>query len=355
VTATAEQRALLRRVEFLAPLDDATLNELVGHGRIERFSTGDRIVSALEAGADVFVMLGGRAEVIVEPRGGVQRVLHTLGPGSAFGEMASLTGELRSATVIATGDVELLVISDAEFDQLRERRPEVAVALLPLLGKRLLDADRAIDALLAEPAAAEPAAAEPAAAEPAAERAGPVAGHVAERGAEPGSIRRVWRELVVSHHRDLAFLTLAAFVITLIVVRVAVYASFRLEVAPRGVLRTAYISGFALLFGSAATALLTFRPAVRKLIAIAYGVGAALIFNELGVTLAFDIFYKDIHTPDPDVAFDIERLYRRTEPLRAIVIGLVVLIQAAYLRRFYRRAWFIVRTAIVAGTRRRGA
>jgi CRP-like cAMP-binding protein len=349
VTATAEQRALLRRVEFLAPLDDATLNELVDHGRIERFSTGDRIVSALEAGADVFVMLGGRAEVIVEPRGGVQRVLHTLGPGSAFGEMASLTGELRSATVIATGDVELLVISDAEFDQLRERRPEVAVALLPLLGKRLLDADRAIDALLAEPVA------EPAAAEPAAERAGPVAGHVAERGAEPGSIRRVWRELVVSHHRDLAFLTLAAFVITLIVVRVAVYTSFRLEVAPRGVLRTAYISGFALLFGSAATALLTFRPAVRKLIAIAYGVGAALIFNELGVTLAFDIFYKDIHTADPDVAFDIERLYRRTEPLRAIVIGLVVLIQAVYLRRFYRRAWFIVRTAIFAGTRRRGA
>jgi hypothetical protein len=34
------------------------------------------------------------------------------------------------------------------------------------------------------------------------------------------------------------------------------------------------------------------------------------------------------------------------EPLRAIVIGLVVLIQAAYLRRFYRRAWFIARTGV---------
>ena len=43
----------------------------------------------------------------------------------------------------------------------------------------------------------------------------------------------------------------------------------------------------------------------RRLVAVAYGVGCALIFNELGVTLAFDIFYKDIHTPDPDVAFDI--------------------------------------------------
>jgi hypothetical protein len=72
----------------------------------------------------------------------------------------------------------------------------------------------------------------------------------------------------------------------------------------------------------------------------------ALILNELGVTLAFDIFYKDIHTPDPNVAFDIERLYSRAEPLRAIAIGLVVLVQAAYLRRFWRRAWFIGKTRL---------
>jgi hypothetical protein len=44
------------------------------------------------------------------------------------------------------------------------------------------------------------------------------------------------------------------------------------------------------------------------------------------------------------VPFDIERLYRRTEPLRAILIGLLVLVQAAYLRRFYRRALFVLGT-----------
>jgi hypothetical protein len=77
-------------------------------------------------------------------------------------------------------------------------------------------------------------------------------------------------------------------------------------------------------------------------VAFAFGMGAALIFNELGVTLAFDIFYKDMYTPDPTLAFDVERLYRRTEPLRAVVIGLVVLVQAAYLRRFYARAWFLL-------------
>jgi CRP-like cAMP-binding protein len=320
---TADRRALLRSVEFLAPLDDDTLDELIERAGVARHRAGARIVNELEAGADVFLVVAGHAEVIVEPRGGTRRVLHTLSPGSAFGEMASLTGELRSATVIAIDDVELLVIRDADFDRLRERRPEVAVALLRTLGQRLVDVDRAIDAILGEHTAAAAAA--------------PVV-------TEHGSIRRAWRELVVNRHRDLAFLTLAAFVATLVAVRVAVHLAFQLDVAPRGVLRAAYITGFALVFVSAATALLAFRPLVRKLVAIAYGIGAALIFNELGVTLAFDIFFKDIHTADPAVAFDVEALYRRTEPIRAIAIGLVVLIQAAYLRPFYRRAWFIVRT-----------
>ena len=320
---TADRLALLRDVEFLAPLDDDTLRELLCRARVARYRSGDRIVCELEAGADVFVVIAGHAEVVVEPRGGPRRVLQVLSPGRAFGEMASLTGELRSATVMASEDVEVLVIRDADFDRLRERRPEIAVALLRTLARRLTETDAAIDALLTD--RDEPA-------------------PPPRTSAARGSIRRVWRELVVNHHRDLPFLTLAAFVVTLVLVRLAVYLAFRLDVAPRGVLRAAYMTGFALLFGSAASALLAFRPLVRKLVAIAYGVGAALIFNELGVTLAFDIFFKDIHTPDPGVAFDVERLYRRTEPLRAIVIGLVVLIQAVYLRPFYRRAWFILNT-----------
>ncbi|HEY1812879.1 MAG TPA: cyclic nucleotide-binding domain-containing protein [Kofleriaceae bacterium] len=316
--------AVLRRVEFLACLDDDTLGELLDHATASERPSGARLIAELESGADVFVVLRGTAEVFVEPRAGDRRVLGTLGPGGACGEMSSLTGGLRSATVVATSEIEVLEIADAEFDRMRERRPEIAVALLRTLGKRLAEADRSIDALIAQ-------------------HDEPVKPESTE---QPSSIRRVWRELVVERRRDLAFATLAAFVLTLVAVRLAVYTSFRLDVAPRGVLRGAYMTGFALLVVSAAMSVLTFRPSIRKLVAIAYGIGAALIFNELGVTLAFDIFFKDIHTPDPNVPFDIERLYRRTAPLRAIVIGLVVLIQVVYLRHFYRRVWFIARTRL---------
>ena len=338
---TDELRAALHRVDYFKDLDDKTLAEIVASARAVRFRSGQRIVTELEAGADVYVLTKGEAEISVEPRAGEKQVLGTIGAGQAFGEMSSLTGELRSATVTARGEAEALVIADADFDRLRARRPEVAVALVRILGKRLAGAERAIDALLVAPPTSAHAAAEAVA------QAGsaPLA-QVAQAKLQRGSIARAWRELVVNRRRDLGFLALVGFVVTLVLVRLGVFLAFHFDFAPRAILRGAYLSGFLLLALSALTALLTFRAEVRRAVALAYGVGLALILNELGVTLAFDIFFKDIHTADPDVPFDIERLYRRAEPLRAIAIGLVVLIQAAYLRPFYRRAAFVLRTRL---------
>lgn len=314
----------LRAADLFATLDDATLADVAGRARAGRFTKGKPIVSELEFGADVFVVVSGHAEVSIEPRVGKRRVLGTLGPGGVVGEMASLTGELRSATVTATDDVEVLVIADRDFDELRERRPELAVFLVRKLAERLAEAERSLDDLL--------------------RKDGPAPPKKNKSKDGKGSVTRVWRELVVDRSRDLAFLTLAAFVLSLVLVRAVVFGAFTWEIAPRGILRAAYMLGFGLLGVSACASLLTFRPGLRRAIAIAYGIGCALIFNELGVTLAFDVFYKDIHTADPNVAFDVERLYRRTEPIRAIAIGLVVLVQAAYLRRFYARLWFMLKT-----------
>lgn len=330
---------LLRKVDFLAGLDDATLLELAARGRLQKYSAKSTIVSELEPGADVYVISNGEAEVSVDASDGPRQVIDTLGPGSGFGEMSSITGELRSATVTALTEVEVLVIPDRDFDLLRERRPEVALALVRVLAGRIGQVEKGIDALFALEEKGSP---------PSKVERAQALEHAKGAGAKVrrGSIARVWRELVVARRRDIAFLTLAAFVVTLLAVRLLVYLSFRFDVAPRGVLRAAYMTGFAFLVGSACASLLTFRPGWRRVIAVLYGIGIALIFNELGVTLAFDIFYKDIHTADPNTPFDIERLYERASAMHAIVIGLAVLVQAAYLRRFYARVGFVLMTRV---------
>jgi len=332
-----EAVALLRQVIFLRDVDDATLGRLSAHARRVTFTRGSTIVSELEAGADVFVIEAGDAEISVDATQGERQIIGTLGVGSGFGEMSSLTGELRSATVTALTDVRVLVISDHDFDALREERPQVALALLKVLGARIGQTERAIDALfLAETEHA------PAGANASAIASATGAGAKVSRG----SIGRVWTELVVARKKDLAFRTLAAFVLTLIAIRLGVYLAFRYDIAPRGVLRAAYMTGFASLVGSAGASLMTYRPEWRRIIAVLYGVGVALIFNELGVTLAFDVFYKDIHTPDPNTPFDIEKLYERASAVHAIAIALVVLVQAAYLRGFYVRAGFVLMTRV---------
>ena len=312
---------ILRQVPFLGVLDDATLSELADGARLRRYRARQLVVSELEYGADVFVVARGQAEVSVDSQQGERQVLDRIESGVAFGEMSSLTGELRSATVRAITELDVLVIQDQVFDTLRVRRPEVALVLIRILAERLKESEQTLTSLLANKVAAS----------------------AAQNLHLKRSLFSLWRALVVNHQKDLTFITLIAFVGTLVLVRSAVFLSFTLDFAPRQILRAAYVSGFGLVMVSACASLLTFRPAWRRAICLAYGIGSALIVNELGVTLAFDIYYKDIFTPDPNVAFDVERLYRRTEPLRATLVGLVLLLQAVYLRSFFARAGYLVR------------
>ncbi len=248
-------------------LERPILEEIAARTTSRRFEAGKIIVAELEPGFDVYVITEGNAVVTVAGESGERRTVAELSAGGTIGEMASVTGELRSATVTAKTAVDVLVVSDADFDWLRERCPEVALRVVRMLARRLAEAERMGEALLTTSGATSSA-----------------TGAASSRGDAPparrGSLARIWRELVVSHERDLPFATLGAFVVTLLVIRGVVFAAFRFDFAPRDVLRTAYLTGFALLIGSACTSLLTFRPSVRRAIAVAYGVGAALVFNE---------------------------------------------------------------------------
>ena len=62
----------------------------------------------------------------------------------------------------------------------------------------------------------------------------------------------MWHELVVDRDRDLTFLTLVAFVLTLVAVRLVDLRPFRFDFAPRGLLRAAYMTGFTLVIVSSA-------------------------------------------------------------------------------------------------------
>jgi CRP-like cAMP-binding protein len=82
---------------------------------------GKELTSEGGYGHEFFVIEEGEASV----RHG-DREIATLGPGDFFGEIALLETERRTATVVSTSAMRLLVMFEREFKQMERELPAVA-------------------------------------------------------------------------------------------------------------------------------------------------------------------------------------------------------------------------------------
>ena len=101
---------------------------------------GKRLVSA--DGGVIFIKgdLGESAYVVmhgtVEIREG-GRVLEIIEPGGLFGEMALIESEPRTASAVAVGGTELVVIDRSSFERLVRDEPGFALMVMRLMSRRL--------------------------------------------------------------------------------------------------------------------------------------------------------------------------------------------------------------------------
>ncbi len=328
-------RDALKSVPWLATLPDAEVDALAREAEQVSYPAGAAILAELEVGEDLQVIVEGEAVATVAAGPGERRRVGRLCSGDACGEIALLTRQLHSATVTAETRVAALRIARPAFEQLMARHPAIAVHFAKLIAKRILDTDAGLDALLDETGAGAAA-------------ADRLAGQADAVVRSPHAIRRAWRELVLAHRRELPFFALASFLVVLLSVRTGAAIFEHLGTGLFGFLRAAYTLGIVLVVASTAVSLLRFRPAVQRAVALLYGAGFALILNELSVFLAFDIFYFDMKTPDPNLVLNVEDLYRRTESRTAVVAMFAFLLLLTFLRRFFRRTAFVLRARLAA-------
>jgi CRP-like cAMP-binding protein len=86
----------------------------------------------------LYLIVRGQAQVLVE-EGGVVTPIATLSDGDFFGEMGMLTGEPRSATVVALSDVDCYRLDKVGFAQVLVARPGMADDISAILAKRRQD------------------------------------------------------------------------------------------------------------------------------------------------------------------------------------------------------------------------
>ena len=96
------------------------------------FGPDRELIREGETGREFFVLLDGTADV---RRNG--RKIRTLGPGDFFGEIALVAKTPRTATVVTSSEVELLVITAQSFRTLLDHQPQIATKVLTALAERL--------------------------------------------------------------------------------------------------------------------------------------------------------------------------------------------------------------------------
>jgi CRP-like cAMP-binding protein len=124
----------LRELPLFAGVSDAGLEQAAARlGELER-APGQVLALPGDPGSGMFVIVSG--EVDVEARG----ASYKLGPGDFFGELALLDpGTERVARVRAATDVRCIALGRDDALALIESEPQLALAMLRELARRLAD------------------------------------------------------------------------------------------------------------------------------------------------------------------------------------------------------------------------
>jgi CRP/FNR family cyclic AMP-dependent transcriptional regulator len=123
---------LIRKVPLFARCSRAELKEIAMLADEIDLKEGKEMTREGAPGREFFVLLEGTADVKKN-----SRRVNTLGPGDFFGEIALVSREPRTATVVATSPVRALVITEWSFRQLLDDAPRVKTKVMEAMAQRL--------------------------------------------------------------------------------------------------------------------------------------------------------------------------------------------------------------------------
>ena len=127
----------LRAVPMFAALDDVALKHVVELATPVELPAGHVLLNAGQEGSGMFVVLDGT--VRVELAGGTEI---DCSKGEFIGELSLLVdGLLHTCRARAATPVQCLAISRNDFSRLLATYPQIAIAMLHVLARRLADTD----------------------------------------------------------------------------------------------------------------------------------------------------------------------------------------------------------------------
>ena len=133
----AELADAIRNIPLFSGLSREDVAKVLGKLEEKGYPAGTTIFSQGDTGDAFYMVHTGAVEVVLQGSGGRSEIIAVLGPQDWFGEMALLSGEPRSATIITVKDATLWRLSREAWDDLIEKHPTWLLHFCATLSKRL--------------------------------------------------------------------------------------------------------------------------------------------------------------------------------------------------------------------------
>ena len=132
---TSVEEALRRTVAHRESLPAYLVNP-----DVENYEDGDQIIREGNTDIDFFRLIRGALSVI---KGG-KKIAELTEPGEYFGEMAAISGEQRTATIISQGRSTIKRFPGEKLDEVIEKYPDVSTQLFKTMATRLQKTDQIV-------------------------------------------------------------------------------------------------------------------------------------------------------------------------------------------------------------------
>jgi small-conductance mechanosensitive channel/CRP-like cAMP-binding protein len=146
----AKKIDILQNLALFRSLTDEERENVAAHLQPVPFMRGEEITRQGDIGYWLFIILSGTAEVRISTGNGLSKAVAVLKAGDLLGEMSLMTGEPRTATVVALEEVQCYRLDKESFNATLASRPELAEDFSQILAQRRVELEAAREGLDAE-------------------------------------------------------------------------------------------------------------------------------------------------------------------------------------------------------------
>ena len=134
-----KNKVLLRKVPIFMSMDDDELSLLSESCKRIHFKDGEMIIKQNEPGSSLYIVADGVVSVQLDVENGHRKIVSKLGVGDFFGEMSLMTGEPRTANIIAESPTVTINVEKEIIKKLFANNTHFFDTVSDILAKRKID------------------------------------------------------------------------------------------------------------------------------------------------------------------------------------------------------------------------